>query len=107
MTYEEFLGFVKGYDEFNECVNKLYNLGMMTEDCAIMEMYSYYAKAICKNFGADYAWFLNWADDKFLHVRIIVVIILVLIFVCAIVWRCISFYNLKLRAKNVGFDKQI
>ena len=69
MTYEEFLSFVKGYDEFNECVNNLYTLGMMTEDCAIMEMYSYYAKAICKNFDADYAWFLNWADDKCLHVK--------------------------------------
>ena len=26
MTYEEFLDFVKGYDEFNEYVNNLYNL---------------------------------------------------------------------------------
>lgn len=69
MTYEEFLDFVKGYDEFNEYVNKLYDLGMMTENCAIMEMYGYYAKAICKNFGADYAWFLNWADDKCMHVK--------------------------------------
>ena len=69
MTYEEFLDFVKGYDEFNEYVNKLYNLGMMTDDCPIMEMYSYYAKAICKNFGADYAWFLNWADCQMMHVK--------------------------------------
>ena len=40
MTYEEFLDFVKGYDEFNEYVNNLYNLGMVTDDCPIMEMYS-------------------------------------------------------------------
>ena len=69
MTYEEFLDFVKGYDEFNEYVNNLYNLGMVTDDCPIMEMYGYYAKAICKNFDADYVWFLNWADDKYLHVK--------------------------------------
>ena len=69
MTYEEFLYFVKGYDEFNEYVNNLYNLGMVTDDCPIMEMYGYYAKAICKNFDADYVWFLNWADDKCLHVE--------------------------------------
>ena len=41
MTYEEFLDFVKGYDEFNDYVNKLYNLGMVTDDCPIMEMYGY------------------------------------------------------------------
>ena len=29
MTYEEFLDFVKGYDEFNDYVNSLYKLGMM------------------------------------------------------------------------------
>ena len=69
MTYEEFLYFVKGYDEFNDYVDKLYSLGMVTDDCPIMEMYSYYTKAICKNFGADYVWFLNWADDKFLHIE--------------------------------------
>lgn len=69
MTYEEFVDFVKGYDEFNECVNKLYDMGMMTENCAIMDMFSYYAQAICKNFGADYAWFLNWADNKYLYFR--------------------------------------
>ena len=32
MTYEEFLDFVKGYDEFNNCVNSLYELGMMDID---------------------------------------------------------------------------
>ena len=69
MTYEEFLYFVKGYDEFNEYVNSLYELGMVTYGGPIMEMYGYYGKAICKNFGADYAWFLNWADDKCLHVK--------------------------------------
>lgn len=69
MTYEEFLDFVKGYDEFNDYVDKLYSLGMVTDDCPIMEMYGYYAKAICKNFGADYVWFLNWADNKCLHVE--------------------------------------
>ena len=69
MTYEEFLEFVKGYDEFNNYVNSLYDLGMVTDTCPIMEMYSYYAKAICKSFDADYAWFLNWADDKCMHVK--------------------------------------
>lgn len=69
MTYEEFVEFVKGFDEFNDYVNKLYDLGMVTDTCPIMEMYSYYAKAICRNFGADYVWFLNWADDKCLHVK--------------------------------------
>ena len=69
MTYEEFLDFVKGYDEFNEYVNSLYELGMVTDDCPIMEMYGYYAKAICKNFGADYVWFLNWADCQMMHVK--------------------------------------
>ena len=29
MTYEEFLDFVKGYDEFNNYVNSLYELNMM------------------------------------------------------------------------------
>ena len=69
MTYEEFLDFVKGYDEFNDYVDSLYELGMVTDDCPIMEMYSYYAKAICKNFGADYVWFLNWADYQMMHVK--------------------------------------
>ena len=32
MTYEEFLYFVKGYDEFNEYVNSLYELNMMDID---------------------------------------------------------------------------
>ena len=35
MTYEEFLDFVKGYDEFNEYVNSLYELGMVTDDCPL------------------------------------------------------------------------
>lgn len=69
MTYEEFLEFVKGYDEFNNYVNSLYDLGMVTDSCPIMEMFSYYAKAICRNFGADYVWFLNWADDKCIHIK--------------------------------------
>ena len=107
MTYEEFLYFVKGYDEFNEYVNKLYNLGMVTDDCPIMKMYGYYAKAICKNFGADYVWFLNWADKSAFMSRTIMAIILVLIIGYAMVWRCISSYNLRLRAKSVGFDRQI
>lgn len=69
MTYEEFLEFVKGYDEFNSYVDSLYELGMVTDTCPIMEMFAYYAKAICKSFGADYVWFLNWADDKCMHVK--------------------------------------
>ena len=69
MTYKEFLYFVKGYDEFNEYVNSLYELGMMNEGCSIIEMYVYYAKAICKNFDADYVWFFNWVDDKCLHIK--------------------------------------
>ena len=32
MTYEEFLDFVKGYDEFNEYVNSFYELSMMDID---------------------------------------------------------------------------
>ena len=32
MTYEEFLDFVKEYDELNKYVNDLYNLGMVTDD---------------------------------------------------------------------------
>ena len=32
MTYEEFLDFVKGYDEFNNCVNSLYELSIMDID---------------------------------------------------------------------------
>ena len=32
MTYEEFLDFVKGYDEFNNYVNSLYELGIMDID---------------------------------------------------------------------------
>ena len=32
MTYEEFLDFVNGYDEFNNCVNSLYELGIMDID---------------------------------------------------------------------------
>mgnify|MGYP003400125186 CR=1 FL=1 len=32
MTYEEFLDFVKGYDEFNDYVNSLYKWSMMDID---------------------------------------------------------------------------
>ena len=38
MTYEEFLDFVKEYDEFDNCVNSLYELGIMDID-QIMENY--------------------------------------------------------------------
>ena len=32
MTYEEFLDFVKGYDEFNDYMNSLYKLSIMDID---------------------------------------------------------------------------
>ena len=32
MTYEEFLDFVKGYDEFNDYMNSFYELNMMDID---------------------------------------------------------------------------
>ena len=32
MTYEEFLDFAKGYDEFNEYMNRFYGLSIMDID---------------------------------------------------------------------------
>lgn len=69
MDYNEFASLCDGYSQFDDYVNKLYELGMVTDNCPLMEMYSYYGRAVCSNFGADYAWFLNWASDRALHVK--------------------------------------
>ena len=53
----------------NMLIIKSFNKDYSDKFQKIMEMYGYYAKAICKNFGADYVWFLNWADNKCLHVK--------------------------------------
>lgn len=69
MDYNEFVTLCDGYTQFDDYVNKLHELGMVTDNCPIMEMYGYYGRAVCSSFGVDYGWFLNWASDRALHVK--------------------------------------
>lgn len=69
MTYEKFCLACDRFHKMEQFTNKLYDMGMLADNCQLNDFLLDYAEAICDGYGADAGWFLNWIYDEVLDAR--------------------------------------